>query len=130
MTASHIKELEVLEELYTDESPSEINLKKLSGMLGVSQKDLAAALDMSEGVLSKKPYAPHNQTLKQWQLIFNLIIKIVSSSEPLLSATEVKVKMQRWLKMPRPEFDNGSAVDLMLKGRARKVKNLLEQRAV
>lgn len=128
--AGPLKELEVLEDLYTDESPSEINLKRLADLLEIKQKDLAKALAVQESTLSKNPYAPHNQTLKQWLNIFNLIIKIVSSSEPILSPSEVKIKMQRWLKMPRPEFGGEAALDFMLKGKARKVKNLLEQLSV
>lgn len=126
--AAHLKEIEILEELYTDDNPSEINLKRLAVLLQIKQTDLADALEMQDSAISKKPYAPNNQILKQWLNIFNLIIKIVESSEPDLSAARVKIKMQRWLKMPRPEFNSQSALDFMLKGKARKVKNLLEQK--
>jgi hypothetical protein len=123
-----LKEIDVLEDLYTDENPSEINLKQLAQLLQINQNVLAEALEMPESAISKKPYAPNNQVLKQWLNIFNLIIKIIEASEPALSSQQVKIKMQRWLKLPRPEFNSQSALDFMLKGKARKVKNLLEQR--
>ena len=68
------------------------------------------------------------EDLKQWLLIFNLIIKIIGESESELAPTAIKVKMQRWLKMPRPEFDDKSALEFMLKGKTRQVRNILEQR--
>jgi hypothetical protein len=112
----------------SEDNPSEINLKRLANLLQIKQTDLAHALEMQDSAISKKPYAPNNQVLKQWLNIFNLIIKIIESSEPTLTAEQVKIKMQRWLKMPRPEFNSQSALDFMLNGKARKVRNLLEQR--
>jgi hypothetical protein len=124
---SAFREIDVLNDLYTEDSPSEVNLKRLAQLLQVEQKALAEAFDISEAALSKKPYAPHNMALKQWLAIFNLIIRIISESEPTLTPEAIKVKMQRWLKLPRPEFDNQSAIDFMLKGKARRVINILEQ---
>ena len=123
------KEIEVLDDLYTSESPSEINLKRLASLLDLKDKDLAEAFNIDPTMLSKNPYASSNPILKQWMTIFNLIIQIISESEPDLTPSEIKVKMQRWLKLPRPEFNGKSSVDEMRKGRARRVKNLLEQLA-
>jgi hypothetical protein len=123
------KEIEVLDDLYTSESPSEINLKRLASLLDLKDKDLAEAFNIDPTTLSKNPYASSNPILKQWMTIFNLIIRIISESEPVLTPSEIKVKMQRWLKLPRPEFNGNSSVDEMRKGRARRVKNLLEQLA-
>lgn len=123
----HLKEMEVLEELYTADNPSEINLKSLATLLGVPDKEVASALKMSASVFSKKPYASSNPVLKQWHNLFNLIIRVFAESDPDLSAQDIKIKMQRWLKTPRPEFDGQTALDELLQGRIRKVRNLLEQ---
>ena len=122
------KDLDVLEDLYTQENPAEVNLKRLAEMLDIKQKQLAEGLHLDESAISKKPYASQSQILKQWLLIFNVIIKIIGESESELSPAAIKVKMQRWLKLPRPEFDNKSALEFMLKGKTRQVRNILEQR--
>ncbi len=121
------KELEVLNDLYTPESPSEINLKRLATLLDLKDKDLADAFKIDPTTLSKNPYASSNPVLKQWITIFNLIIIIISEAEPELSPNGIKIRMQKWLKLPRPEFNGNSAVDEMRKGKSRLVKNLLEQ---
>lgn len=121
------KELEVLDDLYTPESPSEINLKRLAALLDLNDKDLAEAFKIDPSTMSKNPYASSNPVLRQWMSVFNLIIKIITESEPELSPQGIKLKMQRWLKLPRPEFAGNSAVDEMQKGRVRRVKNILEQ---
>lgn len=121
------KEIDVLQELYTDERPSDINLKKLAGLLGLQDVELANALQVNPSSFSRSPYAPGNAALSQWFGIFNLIIEIIHQANPDLSAEEVKLKMQRWLKLPRPEFDNQTPLEAMLKGKSRKVRNLLEQ---
>ena len=121
------KEIDVLNDLYTEERPSEINLKRLAALLGILDKDLATAFKLDPSTISKNPYASSNPVLAQWMVVFNLIIKIISESEPELATEQIKVKMQKWLKLPRPEFDGRSAVDEMQKGRVRKVKNILEQ---
>ena len=121
------KELEVLNDLYTPESPSEINLKHLATLLDLKDKDLADAFKIDPTTLSKNPYASSNPVLKQWITIFNLIIIIISEAEPELSPNGIKIRMQKWLKLPRPEFNGNSAVDEMRKGKSRLVKNLLEQ---
>ncbi len=121
------KEIEVLDDLYTAESPSEINLKRLAVLLDLKDKDLAEAFKIDPTVFSKSPYASSHPGLKQWMVIFNLIIRIISEAEPTLPPSEIKIKMQRWLKLPRPEFNGNSAVDEMRKGKIRQVKNLLEQ---
>jgi len=121
------KEIDVLNDLYTEESPSEINLKRLAVLLGLKDKELAEAFRLDPSVMSKNPYASSNPVLTQWMVVFNLIIKIISEGEPQLSPEEIKIKMQKWLKLPRPEFNGNSAVIEMQKGRVRKVKNILEQ---
>lgn len=127
-TSNSFKDLDVLEDLYTQENPTEVNLKRLAELLDIKQKQIAESFHLDESKISKNPYASQNQTLKQWLLIFNLIIKIIGESEPELAPPAIKVKMQRWLKMPRPEFDNKSALEFMLKGKTRQVRNILEQR--
>lgn len=122
-----LRELDVLEELYSDENSSEINLKNLSQMLGIQQNRLGEALNIQSSVLSRNPYASENPILKQWLSIFNSIIKIISTTEASLTNEQVKVKMTRWLKLPRPEFDNKSALDFMLENKSRKVLGVLEQ---
>ena len=96
-------------------------------MLGLTGKDLAGALHIDATVLSRNPYDSSNKYLKQWMMVFNLIITIIADSEPSLSDDQIKVKMQRWLKLPRPEFQGDSALEYMIKGKIRRVKNLLEQ---
>ncbi len=122
-------ELEVLDDLFTEESPSEINLKRLAALLDLKDKELAEAFKIDPTTFSKSPYASSNPVLKQWMTVFNLIIRIISEAEPGLPPAEIKLKMQKWLKLPRPEFNTNSAVDEMRKGRTRRVKNLLEQLA-
>ncbi|MCH2533966.1 MAG: MbcA/ParS/Xre antitoxin family protein [Bdellovibrionales bacterium] len=122
-----IKEIDVLEELYTKENPTEINLKKLAKLLGVKDKEIATALGVDATSLSRKPYASSNPKLKQWHSLFNLIIRIFAEADPELTNEQIKIKMQRWLRTPRPEFNDRTALDEMLKGRSRKVRNLLEQ---
>jgi len=124
--AKPLQELNVLEDLY-DEGSSDINLKRLAGLLGLPDKELAKALDVNETTFSRKPYAPQNAALNQWMGIFNLIIDIVHEAEPELSPEQIKLKMQRWLKLARPEFDNKTPIEFMLAGKIRRVKNFLEQ---
>ncbi|MGK5086674.1 hypothetical protein WDW86_03885 [Bdellovibrionota bacterium FG-2] len=123
------KEIEVLDDLYTPEGHSQINLKRLATLLDLNDKDIAEAFKIDPTALSKNPYASSNPVLKQWMTIFNLIIRIISEAEPELAPADIKVKMQKWLKLPRPEFKGNSAVDEMRRGKARRVKNLLEQLA-
>jgi hypothetical protein len=127
--AGAFKEIEVLDDLYTSESPSEINLKRLATLLDLNDKDVAEAFKLDPTAVSKSPYASSNPVLKQWMNVFNLVIRIISESEPDLGPVDTKIKMQRWLKLPRPEFGGNSAVDEMRRGKARRVKNLLEQLA-
>lgn len=123
------KEIEVLDDLYTPDSPTEINLKRLAKLLDLKDKDLAEAFNIDPTIFSKNPYASSNPVLKQWMTIFNLIIQIIAEAEPELPSTNIKVKMQKWLKLPRPEFNGNSAVDEMRNGKVRRVKNILEQLA-
>jgi hypothetical protein len=99
------KEIEVLDDLYTAESPSEINLKRLAALLDLKDKELAEAFKIDPTTFSRNPYASSSPVLKQWMLVFNLIIRIIAEAQPELSSTEIKVKMQKWLKLPRPEFN-------------------------
>lgn len=121
------KELEVLKELYADERPAEINLKRLASLMGVSDNDLAKALDISSSAFSRTPYASTSPSLNQWMAIFNLVIEIIKRAEPSLTAEETKLKMQRWLKLARPEFQNKTPLEMMLSGKSRQVNNMLEQ---
>jgi hypothetical protein len=123
------RELAVLESLYTTDRPSDVNLKLLAEFLNVTAKQVAEGLELNESTVSRNPYAPNSAHLKQWQIIFSLIIEIIVTADPALSSEEVRIKMQRWLKLPRPEFSDKSSVDLMLEGKARRVRNLLEQLA-
>ncbi len=121
-------EIEVFDPLYTEERPSDINLKKLSELLGINQVSLAKALKINPTILSKSPYAKStNVTLKKWMVVFNQIISIIAETEPKLDAEEIRLKMQKWIKIPRPDFSGESALDYMLKGKINRVANLLEQ---
>jgi hypothetical protein len=121
-----LRELKILDELY-DEQSSDINLKRLARLLGLQAKVLAKALDISESVLSRKPFVSNNEALNHWLLIFNLIIDIILEAEPHLPSEQVKLRMQRWLKLPRPEFNNKTPIEFMISGKSRRVKNFLEQ---
>ena len=123
----NLRDVDVLEELYTEENQSEVNLKKLATLLGIKDNELAHALKIDTSALSRKPYAPSNTVLKQWLIIFNLIITIIGQTEPESTPENTKLKMQRWLKLPRPEFEGKSALEYMLNGKARRIKNILEQ---
>lgn len=127
MSASPLRELDVLEELYSEENPSEINLKNLSSLLGLQHNQLGDALKINSSAMSRHPYASESTILKQWLTIFTTIIQIVSKTEPHLTNEQIKIKMTRWLKLARPEFDEKSALDLMLKNKSRKVLGVLEQ---
>ena len=121
-------EIEVFDPLYTEDRPSDINLKKLSELLGIRQDKLAKALKINPTTLSKSPYAkPTNKTLSKWMAVFNQIISIIAETEPELNADEIRLKMQKWIKIPRPDFSGDSALDYMLKGKINRVSNLLEQ---
>ena len=125
--STHLKEMEVLEELYTEDNPSEINLKKLAKLLDLNDQEVARALKMNTSAFSRNPYASANPTLKEWHMLFNMIVRIFAESDPTLPTEQLKVKMQRWLNTPRPEFGSKTAKEVMLKGGARRVRNLLEQ---
>lgn len=127
MGTAPLKELEVLEPLYTTERPSEVNLKLLANFFEVPASKVAKALGISESALSKNPYAGDNSHLKQWQSIFTLLVDIFATADPNLQAQELRIRMQRWLKLSRPEFESKTPLEMMLSGKARKVKNLLEQ---
>lgn len=127
MNSKVFRELEVLKELYVEERPMEINLKRLAEMLGVQDADLANAMNLAPSTFSRTPYASSNQALNQWMGVFNLIIDVVQKAEPELSAEEIKLKMQRWLRLARPEFQSKTPLEMMLAGKTRPVRNLLEQ---
>jgi hypothetical protein len=125
--AALMRQDDVLEELYTEENPSEINLKKLANLFGVTHKEMAETLKVETSSFSKNPYLSSSNVLKQWRIIFNLFIDVVDQSESELSSEEVKVKMQRWLKAPNLDLDDKSPLEMMMSGKARKVRSLLEQ---
>lgn len=127
MSVAPLRELEVLDPLYTPEHPTEVNLKLLAEFFGVPDNRVASALKINESTFSRNPYARDSSHLKQWQGIFNLIIGIIWAAEPALAAAEVRNKMRRWLNLSRPEFDNKTPLDMMLAGKGRRVRNLLEQ---
>jgi hypothetical protein len=53
---------------------------------------------------SKNPYASSNPVLKQWNALFQSHHPDHFKAEPTLSPPEIKIKMQRWLKLPRPNL--------------------------
>ena len=127
MSSKPLKETDILNNLYGENShASDFDLKKIADFFGVNAGLVASAVGMSESALSKNPYS-NKKPVKQWQSIFNLLIEIITDAEPQLSNEEVRVKMQRWLKLSRPEFQDKTPVDMLLSGKAKKVKNLLEQ---
>jgi len=125
-----LTELKVLDPLYIDSNPSEVNLDCLSDLMRIKKNELAKAFRITPQRLSANPYDSSNSVLKKWMLVFNLLITIISDTEPGLSEGDVRAKMLRWLRMPRPEFLGNSALDFMLKGKVRRVINLLEQLSV
>jgi len=128
MGLPNFKELDVLEPIYSKELPSELNLQNLAKFLNINQSELEGALKLTKGSISKNPHAAGNANLKQqWQAIFNLVIEIIYQGDSDLSSEEIRTKLQRWLKLPRPEFSDSTPLDLMLQGKTRKVKALLEQ---
>lgn len=118
---------DVLEELYTEENPSEINLKNLADLFGVTHKDMAKVLKVETSSFSKNPYLSSSNVLKQWRIIFNLFIDVVDQSEPGLSGDAVKLKMQRWLKSPNLDLGSKTPLEMMMSGKTRKVRAHLEQ---
>jgi len=119
--------MEVLEDLFTEENPTEMNLKKLADLVGVKDREMAESLKMDATAFSKNPYASSNPKVKQWHAVLNLIIRIFAESEPALTSGQIRTKMQQWIITPRPEFNSRTALEEIMRGRARKVKNLLEQ---
>lgn len=116
----------VLEDLFAKDS-SEIDSTNLAKLLGVNKKVMAEALKLDPSSLSRTNIDPTNNTVKSWLLIFNLFIELVQQDEPQLSKEQIQVKMSRWLKLPNTQLGNLSPLDIMLKGKARKVIHLLEQ---
>ncbi|GEM_PF-6914718 len=120
--------INVLEDLYgADKHDHEIDLSKLSKMFGINQGTIAEALGLESNRISKNPFAPDNKPLKKWLVVFNLIIELIRESEPGLEKQQVQTKMKRWLNMPQVQLDNQTPLTYMLKGKTRKVINLLEQ---
>ncbi|QLY25277.1 hypothetical protein [Bdellovibrio sp. KM01] len=123
---STAKEIQVLENFFDTNSPK-VNLKILADFFGKSDADIAIALDLDPSAVSRNPLATPDGKVKTWLSIFNLIIEIISEADPSLSAEQIKSKMQKWLVLPRPEFDSQTPLEYMLKGKSRKVKMFLEQ---
>lgn len=123
---STAKEIQVLENFFDTNSPK-VNLKILADFFGKSDADIAIALNLDPSVVSRNPLATPDGKVKTWLSIFNLIIEIISEADPSLSAEQIKSKMQKWLVLPRPEFDFQTPLEYMLKGKSRKVKMFLEQ---
>jgi hypothetical protein len=123
---AELNRINILEDLYAKDS-SDIDPTNLAKMLGVNKKELAAALKLDPSVISRSNIAPTNKTVKNWLVIFNLIIDLFQQEEPQLPKDQIQIKMSRWLKLPNTQLGNVSPIDTMLKGKARKVIHLLEQ---
>lgn len=118
--------IDVLENLYAHDSPN-IEISNLASMLKISQKQLADALDLDASTVSRKEIGTNNKALRKWMIVFNLLIDLIKKTEPELARDKIQLKMNRWLKHPNSHFGNEAPLDLMLKGKARRVINLLEQ---
>jgi len=113
-------------DLYIDNS-SEIDLAALAKLLGVNQKDLAKAFDITESQITRKKGTSDNKFVIQWMAVFNILTTHIQTTEPTLSKEKIRVKMSRWLKMPSIHFSNQPPLSIMLQGKTRKVLKLLEQ---
>jgi hypothetical protein len=123
---STAKEIQVLENFFDKESPK-INLKTLADFFGKTQGEVAAALNLDPSAVSRNPLTNPDGKIKSWLAIFNLIIEVIGEAEQELTPEQIKSKMQKWLVLPRPEFESQSPLEYMLKGKSRKVKIYLEQ---
>lgn len=123
---STAKEIQVLENFFDKDSPK-VNLKILAEFFGKTQSELATALNMDPTAVSRNPLASPDGKVKVWLSIFNLVIEVLSEAEPKLTPDQLKSKMQKWLVLPRPEFESQSPLEYMMKGKSRKVKFYLEQ---
>lgn len=123
---STAKEIKVLENFFDTDTPK-INLKVLADFFGKTQGEIATALDLDPSTVSRNPLTAPEGKVKAWLAIFNLIIEVIAKAEPELSPDQIKSKMQKWLILPRPEFEYQTPLEYMLKGKSRKVKFYLEQ---
>ncbi len=123
---STAKEIQVLENFFDKDSPR-VNLKILADFFGKTDAEVAIALDLEPSAVSRNPLATPEGKIKTWLSIFNLIIEIISEADENLGADQIKAKMQKWLVLPRPEFESQTPLEYMLKGKSRKVKTYLEQ---
>jgi hypothetical protein len=121
-----IKRVDVFENLYIKDSTN-IDISNLAKLLGVSQQTLTAAFDVSPTHASRKGIDANNHVMKQWMRIFNLVVDLIEESDPSLAKETIQIKMSRWLRLPNSHFNGESLLDVMMKGRARKVIHLLEQ---
>lgn len=121
-----MKEVKVLEGFFDKDTPK-INLKTLADFFGKTQAEVAVALKMDASAISRNPLATPEGKIQAWLSIFNLVIEVITQAEPNLTPEQIKGKMQKWLVLPRPEFESQSPLDYMLKGKGRKVKFYLEQ---
>lgn len=121
-----MKEVKVLEDFFDKETPK-VNLKILADFFGKPQGEIAAALNLDPSAVSRNPLTTPEGKIQVWLGIFNLIIEVISQGEPDLAPEHIKNKMQKWLVLPRPEFESQAPLEYMLKGKSRKVKFYLEQ---
>ncbi|MCK5884009.1 MAG: DUF2384 domain-containing protein [Bacteriovoracaceae bacterium] len=123
-----LQSVEFFEEnkLYIDDS-SELDLTALAKLLGVNQKELAVAFNITESQITRKAATSDNKFVQQWMAVFNILIEHIQSTEPGITSEKLSLKMSRWLKMPNSHFSQESPISVMLKGKARRVINLLEQ---
>ena len=123
---STAKEIKVLENFFDKDTPK-INLKALAEFFGKTQSEIATALKLDPSAISRNPFTTPDGKIKSWLAIFNLIIEVIGEAEPNLTPEQIKNKMQKWLVLPRPEFEYQTPLEYMLKGKSKKVKFYLEQ---
>jgi len=128
LTSDAFKTIDFFEDnnLYIENS-SELDLTALAKLLGVSQKDLAKAFNISESQITRKQAMSDNKFVAQWMAVFNMLTTHIQETEPEISSEKLRLKMSRWLKMPNMHFSNFSPLMIMLQGKTRRVIKLLEQ---
>lgn len=122
------QEVDFFEEMgFLKEDKHALDGQSLASFLGIKQKDLAEIFSIDASGISRNGIDVQNKVAQQWLKIFNLLSNQIHLTEPELPKDKAKQKISRWLKIPSQHFGQEAPLDMMKKGRARKVLSLLEQ---